>query len=419
MKSALSIVLAGLTMSALAPADNWPHWRGPSFYGVSDETNLPVEWSDEKNITWKLPLPAWSGSTPIIWGDHIFLNVAESGSIYLWAIDRTEGEVLWKKHLSDGDEKRRKQNMSTPSPVTDGSSVWVMTGTGILARFDFDGNENWRRNIQQDYGSFGLNHGYANSPLLYQGDLIVPVLHGMLTDDPSYVLRIDGATGETKWRVERPTDAIRESPDSYTTPAVVGEGDEQRIVITGGDYVTGHDPATGREVWRGGGLNPQNNPAYRIVASPIVNDGLIYVPTRKNPLQAYRAGGRGDITESHLVWKFTRGPDVPSPVTDGAYFYVIDDGGIVHCLNPKTGETIWGPERIPPATYSSSPVLADGKIYMSNEDGQTVVLRAGPKFEQLAVNQLDGYTLSSPAISDGQIFLRTEKFLYCVGERRQ
>lgn len=412
-------ILVGVFSSAALLAGNWPHWRGPDFYGVSGETRLPVKWSHEENITWRLAMPAWSGSTPIIWGEHIFLNVAESGSIHLWAVDRNKGDVLWKKHLSDGDERRRKQNMSSPSPVTDGKKVWVMTGTGILKAFDFSGKELWVRDIQKDYGEFGLNHGYASSPLLYQGDLIVQVLHGMLTDDPSYILRIDGATGKNKWRVVRPTDAIRESPDNYATPAVVRADGAEQIVISGGDYVTGHDPQTGRELWRGGGLNPDNHPMYRTIASTVVHDDMFYVPSRRKPLIAFRAGGKGDITTSHRAWVFDSGPDVPSPVTDGKYLYAFDDKGIVYCLDAKTGKTIWGPERIQPATYSSSPVLADGKLYMSNEDGQTVVVKAGPKFEVLAVNQLEGYTLSSPAISDGQLFLRTADWLYCVGKRQR
>jgi outer membrane protein assembly factor BamB len=294
-----------------------------------------------------------------------------------------------------------------------------MTGTGIVKAFDFSGQELWARDFQADYGAFGLNHGYASSPLLHDGDLFIECIHGMHTDEPSYLVRLDGATGKTLWRVDRPSDAIRESPDAYTTPALLRADGRTEIVISGGDYVTGHDPKTGQELWRGGGLNPQKEAAYRIIASPVAYDGFVYVPTRRSPLQAFRAGGKGDITESHRAWIFERGPDVPSPVTDGKYFYSFDDRGIVHCLDAKTGKIIWGPERIASATYSSSPVLADGKLYMSNEDGQTVVIKAGPNFEVLAVNQLEGYTLSSPALSDGQIFLRTADWLYCVGERRK
>ena len=403
--------------SAPAHAENWPAWRGPSANGISRETNLPARWSKTENITWKLDLPEWSGSTAIIWGEHIFLNVAQGTDLHLWAVDRTKGQPIWKRHLSGGNHQERKQNMSSPSPVTDGRHVWVMTGTGILKAFDFGGKEIWARDIQKDHGRFGLNWGYASSPLLHEDALFVQVLHGMKTDDPSYFLRIDKATGKTLWRVERPTKAIRESPDSYTTPALLRYGNTTEIVLTGGDVVTGHDPVSGKELWRADGLNPTNNPAYRIVASPFVFGEMIYAPTRERPLLALRAGGRGDITTSHRVFSFDSGPDVPTPVTDGQYLYVVRDNGVMFCLDAKTGKTIYGPERLRPGTYSGSPVLADGKIYVTNEDGVTMVVRAGPKFEVMAQNDFAEYTLSSPAVSEGQLFIRTDKALYAIGRR--
>jgi outer membrane protein assembly factor BamB len=403
--------------SAPAYAENWPAWRGPSANGISRETNLPARWSKTENITWKLDLPEWSGSTAIIWGEHIFLNVAQGADLHLWAVDRTKGQPIWKRHLSGGNHQERKQNMSSPSPVTDGRHVWVMTGTGILKAFDFGGKEIWARDIQKDYGRFGFNWGYASSPLLHEDALFVQVLHGMKTDDPSYLLRIDKATGKTLWRVERPTKAIRESPDSYTTPALLRYGSTTEIVLTGGDVVTGHDPATGRELWRADGLNPTNNPSYRIVASPIVFGEMIYAPSRERPLLALRAGGRGDITTSHRAFAFDSGPDVPTPVTDGQYLYVVRDNGVMFCLDAKTGKTIYGPQRLRPGTYSGSLVLADGKIYVTNEDGVTMVVRAGPKFEIVAENDFGEYTLSSPAVSEGQLFIRTDKALYAIGHR--
>ena len=245
----------------------------------------------------------------------------------LWCVDKTKGEVLWKKPLGGGNVKMRKHNMSSPSPVTDGRNVYVMTGTGILKGFDFNGKEFWSRDIQKEYGKFGLNWGYASSPLLFEDSLYVQVLHGMKTDDPSYVMRIDKKTGKTLWKVDRPTNAIRESPDSYTTPALLRYGKTTEIVITGGDCVTGHDLATGKELWRANGLNPENNPFYRIVASPIIFNDIIYAPTRVKPLLALKAGGRGDITSSHVLWSTVNGPDVPTPVTDGKYFYIVNDNG--------------------------------------------------------------------------------------------
>ena len=398
-------------------AENWPQWRGPTANGVSNEKNLPSRWTPDENVIWKLAMPSWSGSTPIIWRDRIFLNVADGDDLYLWCVDRTKGEVIWKKPLGGGNVKMRKQNMSSPSPVTDGKAVYVMTGTGILKGFDFTGKELWARDIQKAYGQFGLNWGYASSPLLFEDSLYVQVLHGMRTDDPSYLLRIDRNSGKTLWRVERPTSAIRESPDAYTTPALLRYGKNSEIVVTGGDCVTGHDPATGKELWRANGLNPDNNPSYRIVASPLVFNEIIYAPTRVRPLLALRAGGRGDITSSHLLWSTENGPDVPTPVTDGKYFYIVNDRGIIWCLDAKTGTEIYGQQRIKPGTYSGSPVLADDKIYVTNEEGLTTVIKAGPKFEIVAENPLNDYCLSSPAISDGQIFIRTAANLYCIGKK--
>ena len=411
-------VVALLFMTfAVARADNWPQWRGPSLNGVSNEKNLPVKWTTEENILWQVPMPGYSGSTPIIWRDRIFLNVADGDNLSLWCLNKSNGAVLWKKPLGSGNVKMRKQNMSSPSPVTDGRSVYVMTGTGILKGFDFAGKELWSRDIQKDYGQFGLQWGYASSPLLHEDSLYVQVLHGMKTDDPSYVMRIDKKNGKTLWKVDRPTSAIRESPDSYTTPALLRYGKTTEIVTTGGDCVTGHDPSNGKELWRANGLNPNNDPSYRIVASPIIFDDIIYAPTRIKPLLALKAGGRGDITSSHVLWSTGNGPDVPTPVTDGKYFYIVNDRGIMFCLDAKTGAEVYGQQRIKPGTYSGSPVLADGKIYVTNEDGLTTVVAAGPKFQVLAENPLNDYVLSSPAISDGQIFIRTAQHLYAIGKK--
>ena len=404
-----------LLLPLVGYAENWPQWRGPSLNGVSGEQNLPVRWSTSENVAWKLGMPSKTGATPIIWGNRIFLNVADGGNLYLWCVDKAKGEPLWKKPIAGGNYQINKQNMSSPSPVTDGAAVYAMTGVGVLKAFDFAGNELWVRDIQQDYGKFGLNWGYASSPLLYGDGLYIEVLHGMKTKDPSYLLRIDTKTGKTVWRVERHTDAIRESPDSYTTPALLKYGDRVEIVISGADCVTGHDPATGKELWRATGLNPDHHSDYRTIASTVVFGDLFFVPTRVRPLLAFRAGGRGDISESHRLWSFNNGPDVPTPVTDGKYFYTVNDRGIMWCLDARTGQEIWGSQRLKPAVYSSSPVLADGKLYVSNEDGLTTVVKAGAKFEVLAENDLAGYTLSSPAISDGHIFLRTAQFLYAVG----
>jgi outer membrane protein assembly factor BamB len=313
-----------------------------------------------------------------------------------------------------------KQNSSSPSPVTDGTHVWATTGNGVVTALTMDGNKVWSRNLQQDYGEFGLNHGFASSPLLYDGKLIIPVLHGMTTDDPSYVIALSAATGETLWREERPTDAVSESPDAYTTPTLVSVGGKNQVVVTGGDYVTGHDPSTGKELWRSGGLNPRKARDYRIIPSPLVVGDIIIAPTRKQPMIAIRAGGTGDVTESHRAWTFTDngGPDVPTPVSDGSLLFLVEDAGIVTCLDVKTKERIWGPERTASGTVSSSPLLAEGRLYILNEVGVTTVLEAGRTFKTLATNELDeSYTLSSPVAVGNQLFIRTGTHLYCIGKK--
>ena len=418
----LAVMLLGLFAGSAAQGENWPQWRGPNLDGSSAESPLPLTWNTEDGkadgvIVWKAEMPARGAATPIIWEDHIFLNVGrepeQDDKLELWALDRKSGKVLWQRPLSAGNILSYKQHMSTPSPVTDGKTVWVMTGTGILKAFDFDGKELWTRDLQADYGAFGLQWGYASSPLLYDGALFVQVLHGMKTDDPSYVLRIDPATGKTTWRVERPTDAVKESPDSYATPMVLRDGDQAEILITGGDVLTGHDPKTGKELWRVGDLNPQDSPMQRLVASPVVAGDRIFAFGKRGPILAFERGGAASPT---AIWAKEKGTDVPTPVTDGEYLYVINDKGVAWCIEIASGEVKWGPERLKVGTYSGSPVIADGKIYIANEDGVTSVLRAAPKFEILAENSVNGYVLSSLAIAHGQIFLRTDKYLYAIGK---
>ena len=421
----ISILLLSLPSQA---QENWPQWRGPDLNGVSTSTNLPTSWSLEKNVIWKSQLPSWSGGTPVIWGNHIFLtspspalNDAEKepggNNLFIVALSKKDGKELWRVKLDEGNQLWRKHNNTSPSPVTDGKHVWVITGNGQVTALTMAGKVVWTRNLQKDYGEFGLNWGYGSSPLFYEGKLIIEVLHGMHTDDPSYVLALDGLTGKEIWRQERLTNANRESPDAYTTPALLTHNGQTQIVITGGDVVTGHDPKTGKEVWRANGLNPEDRGNYRIVASPVIADGIIYAPTRKRPLLALPAGGTGDVTDS-VLWKFggAGAPDVPTPVTDGKYFFMVDDRGLATCLDAKTGKVIWGPERTAQGVVSASPILADGKLYLLNEYAVTTVLAAGPEFKVLSTNQLDDtYTLSSPIVSGSNIFIRTATHLYCLG----
>jgi outer membrane protein assembly factor BamB len=324
--------------------------------------------------------------------------------------------VSWKRPLGSSEgHAHRKHNMSSPSPVVGDGRAFAMTGNGAVKGFTLDGKEIWARDLQRDYGKFGLQWGYGSSPLLEGGVLYIQVLHGSHTSEPSYLVGLEPTTGRTRFRVERRTGATRESPDAYTTPAVARRDGKAEIVVTGADVITGHDPATGKELWRASGLNPDNEGNYRVVASPVVVGDVVVAPTRVRPMLALRAFGRGDVTDTHRLWSFDRGPDVPTPATDGKHLYVVTDKGVLWCLDLLTGKPVYGPERIAVGTYSASPLLADGKLYVTNEDGLTTVVKAGPAFEVLAENALGGFTLSSPVAAGGRLYVRTTEALYSIG----
>jgi len=445
MTTAWRIAACVLMFATVTPAGgadqpvHWPQWRGPNLDGSSTATGLPVDWSESKNIVWKVPMPSWSGATAIIWGDRIFVtspsrpskddpNVAEGrgrskrdpGGYYLMlmCLNKRDGSVRWQRKLGGGNQFLMKQNMASPSPVTDGEHVWVMTGTGVLACFDFDGKERWRRDIQSEYGKFGLNWGFASSPLLLENQLVIQVLHGMKTDEPSYLFAVDKQTGKTMWKVDRPTDAPMEAPDAYTTPTILRRDGWAQIIVSGGDYLTGHSVKTGREVWRLAGLNPQKNEYYRTIASPMVAGGMVFACSRKDPLMAVRPGTGGADAKATTAWKTRLGPDVPTPVCDGKNLYILRDNGVMLCFDAKTGDEVYGETRVGRGTYSASPLLADGKIYITNETGTTTVVAAGPEPKPLATNQLaDKWVLASFAVSEGRLFLRASESLYCIGSQ--
>ena len=285
--------------------------------------------------------------------------------------------MLWKQTLGGGNVRMRKQNMSSPSPVTDGKNVWVMTGTGMLKAFDFAGKELWTRDIQKDYGKFGLNWGYASSPLLHEDSLYVQVLHGMKTDDPSYVLRIDKATGKTLWRVERPTRrAMRSRPTPTPRPRCCATASATEIVITGGDVVTGHDPATGKELWRADGLNPEQRRQlpHRGVAGGARRTDLRAVA------RAAAAGAQGRRPRRRHRSRTCCGVRQRARRADAGHrrqVSLLRSTTAASCAasRPRPAQQVYGPQRLRPATYSASPVLADGKIYVTNEDGVTTSCR--------------------------------------------
>ncbi len=427
------VFATGICSALLLPAAwaNWPQWRGPLFNGSNPSAEgLAVEWTTDENVAWKAALPSWSAATPAVWGDMVFVTSAQegfgspgqgagrgprTGELLLIALNREDGSILWRQIIGTGNRIFRKQNLSSPSPITDGKHVWAMTGGGHLSCYDMAGTKVWSRSIQDDYGRFGLNHGYASTPRLHQGRLYVQVLHGMKTDDPSYVFAVDAKTGKTLWKVDRPTDATAESPDDYSTPLIVKAAGKEQLVVSGGDYVTGHDLEQGKELWRMGGFNPGNERFYRTIASSVHIGDIVFTPsTRGNPFIAFKVGAEGWMGESAKIWENALGADVPTPTTDGTRLFVVSDRGVLSILDATTGELVAARLRLEPGTYSSSPLLADGKLYATNEEGTTTVVDVEDGYKILATNRLDSHTLASPIAVGGQVFIRTADFLYCI-----
>lgn len=400
-----------------ARAENWPQWRGPDFNGVAQGTNYPVNWSATENIAWKTALPGTGTSTPVVWEDRIFVTCQDEGHNALISLNRS-GEKLWQTLFGDERAGRnRKASGSNPSPATDGEHVFVYYKSGDLACVDFDGKTIWSKNLQEDYLEDTLWWDLGTSPVLTRDFVVVAC---MQNGGSSYVVAFDKLTGEVAWKQDRTLPAPVESGDSYTTPVLLRDGDKEILVVLGADHVTAHDAATGQELWRVRDLNPSQNRNFRSIASPVVSDGLVIAPyARGRTLTAIRLGGSGDVTDSHVAWiKDEISADVPTPAAIDGRIYVCGDRGDVACLDIETGEKIWS-DRTERARkpFSSSPILADGKLYVTREDGTTFVLAAGDEFELLAENTLGEATVATPVFVDEQILLRTGEHLYCIGEK--
>lgn len=435
LASRLLTFIITIALPTLTAAD-WPQWRGPNGDGTVEAGNVPVKWSASENILWKTELPAWSGSTPIVAGDRVFVispsepegagksNKRAGGvtgpggdELFLYCLSLKDGSVQWKQAFDSGNALRMKHNATSPSPVVDDDRVYVVSGNGQVAAFTLDGRPVWTFDLEKQFGKIGTMFGYASSPLLVDGRLILSVIHGMRTEKPSYLLALDAATGKVEWREERPTDAKHESKDAYTTPTLLNHGGETQIVVLGANYVTGHDDETGKELWRGGGLNPKDARNFRIVPSPVAKAGMIFAPTRVQPLLAYHAGGEGDISESHLAWSYSsrKAPDVPTPVSDGSILYLLSDKGELTALDVETGEELWS-ENTRIGRVSASPILVGNKLYAVGERGETAVVQVQPEFNLLSRNELEGeYTLSTPVILDGRVIIRSGPVVYCIG----
>jgi len=414
--------------------ENWPQWRGPSFNGSTSETNLPSRWTKTENIAWVAPLPGYSGATPAVWGDYVFVSSPDSQkSLLLICLDRKTGQVRWNRKVADGDFEKGRNNAASPSPVTDGTRVFIMFATGDLAAFDFSGKEIWHRNLATDYGRFAIMWIYGSSPMLYRDRLYVQVLqHGKVPqqyshsqdgkpDRDSYLLCLDPATGKNVWRHVRVTDAFSEAQEAYTTPIPVESGSSAEIVVVGGNYVTAHALQDGAELWRCAGLNDKKEAFWRIVPSPVGVDGMIFACGPKHdPVLGIKDGGHGMVTESNLAWRFKEFPsDCTTPLVYNHRLFVLDgDKQMMTCLEPKTGQKLWQGNLGVHEIFRGSPTGADGKIYCISEAGTAVVLEAGDEFKVVSTVAMgESPVRSSIAAAQGELFIRTAGNLYCIQNR--
>jgi len=420
------LLLAPLTLNA----ENWPQWRGPSADGISTETAVPVQWSAAKNIVWKAPLQGMGTSTPIVWGDLIYVTSqrgdgpgaggrdfenaqtikstgAEGGvQFVVEAFARSDGRRVWEQVFDGGDHLpavHLKHNLASPSCVTDGERVYAWFGTGLTAALSMDGELLWKRHLGQERTQFDIRWGHGSSPALYDDTVLLLVDH----PDDSYLLAVDRETGKDLWKVER-----GEGKRSYTTPFILRGDTGDQIIINSNNRIEAIEPKSGKVIWHVGESNRVPVPA------PVFHDGVLYSSRGYNsgPFMAIGVDGAGDVTESELKWRVPTGaPYVSSLLVLDGVIYMANERGIGTAVDATSGETLW--KHRFGGVFSASPVAAAGRVYLTEESGRTFVLEAGRELKIVAENDLGERTLASPAISNGYLFLRTDDHLVAIRGR--
>jgi outer membrane protein assembly factor BamB len=383
----------------------WPRWRGPTGQGLA-AGRYPDGWSATEKLLWRSAVPGNGNSSPIVWGDRIYLTTAYSGGrrVSVLAFRRSDGSALWETFVPGGGTSNAhgKNGYASATPVTDGERIYAYFGHRGLVAVDLEGKLVWHRAL----GSINASHGTAGSPLLYRDRVIVYQDHY----NGSFIAAIDARTGAVVWRHGRDANV------GWGTPVAVRVGDRDEIIVNGQSRVRAYDPADGTELWHCAGST------YEVIPTPVVGHGLVFCASgRAGPTLAIRPGGRGDVRRTHLAWSSPRGsPFVPSPVLYGGHLYMVNDmSGIVTCLEATTGRPAWQGRLglMYSEGFSASPVAVDGKVFFTNDEGETFVLRAGPAFEVLRVNRLGERVLASPALVDGRWYVRTERNLIAIGVR--
>jgi outer membrane protein assembly factor BamB len=411
--------LAGTLM-----AENWPGWRGPGGDGISSEKNLPTRWSNTENIAWKTSIAGEGHSSPIVWEDRIFLttSLTEKNERRLLCLDRLDGKTVWERVVvkSPPESIHRLNSRASGTPATDGKWVYVAfmlakgekviapnvsserlitPGRIVVAAYDFAGNQVWKT----DAGDFVSAHGFNSCPVLFEDLVIINGDH----DGDAYIVALDRGTGKERWRTMR-----ENKTRSYVTPIIRNIGERTQMILSGSHSVASYDPRTGKRHWI------MDGPTEQFVASMVYNGEYVFVTGGypEKHIVAIDPTGTGNVTETHVGWRTIRGAAyVPSPIVAGKYLLVVADGGIASCLDAKSGKRHWR-ERLD-GGHNPSPVLADGIVYCFSDQGEATLIRLGEQFEVVAKNDLDEPVSASPAISQGQIFIRSHQALYCIGKR--
>jgi len=413
MCRSIACTLTLLFVPTLALAENWPSWRGPQENGISNERALPVTWSATKNIRWKVALPEPGNSTPVVWGDRVFLtqSIHKGKRRAVLCFARADGKKLWQEEMPC-DVKETTESNNPPcsgSPVTDGQAVYANFASAGVVAYDVNGKKLWHR----DLGPLRHVFGNGSSPTLYK-DLLI-LFHG--PGEPTFMIALDKRTGKTVWKQDEHA-LNHQLFGTWSSPVVARLGGRDELLMClpgeriGGDgWIKSYDPATGKELWRCVGLG-----ASLYASAAVSSDGDVIVAASGyyGPIMAVRPGGTGDVTASHRLWHVAgKNPQrVGTPVVSAGHVYLADATGFAECRDARSGKQLWK-ERLPGQLWGSM-LLAAGKLYVNNLEGQTFVLAASPKFELIATNAIGEPTYAALAASDGELFLRTWKHLYCV-----
>lgn len=412
-------------------AENWPQWRGPRNDGTSAEKSVPTKWSKTENVAWRTEMPGQGGATPIVWENRLFVTSADGDDLLLISLDTESGKEVWRRKVTSGniDARAGEGNSASPTPSTDGKHVWVFFSNGVLACYDFDGQEIWTLDTNERFGKIDIQFGMTSTPALDGDHLYLQLIHGaMRRDDDTRtgkVIKLEKLTGKTVWEIDRITVADFECKHSYASPFVYSSGDIRFLVAHGADCTTGHSLETGEELWRLTELNgpsevnaQQHDATFRFVSSPAVGDGVIVVPTAKagptvaidvNEKLSGRVTGKSDAAR----WFIAQTPDVSIPLIHDGLVYLLHKDGKLQCLDLKTGKELYF-ERTHSVQHRVSPLYAAGHIYFCAKDGICSVVKAGKTFELVASNDLGEPITASPIVANGTLYIRTYDAVYAI-----